>query len=80
MEHATRQEERSSAVRGVAVAEVRRCLALLRKNWDLAQSDPNRAPAYLTSDLGGPAPCATVDFALRFVMSHHERRGRRGDD
>ena len=60
----------------LSVPEVRRCLALLRKQWHAAQLDPRARPAYLTDNLGHEGKLVpAADFALAFVMSHHAKRG-----
>jgi len=58
------------------IAEVRKALASLRKGWEEVQQDPRSKPLYLSSTLPLPSAQGTRldDFALRFVLAHHQKR------
>jgi hypothetical protein len=63
----------TSAIIDLSVAEVRKSLALIRKKWDAAKSDPTAPPLYPSEEIG--TGVATVEsFALKFVVGHHTRR------
>ena len=68
----TVEPEKSSSIPGMPVAEVRRHLAAMRRDWEAAARDRQRPPAYLTTELAGSR--CLVDFSLLFVMSHHAKR------
>ena len=62
----------------LSVAEVRRALASLRKGWDEVLVDPSHRPLYLSNSLDFATSCggsvSLEDFALRFVLAHHQKR------
>ena len=60
---------------GLSMAEVRRCLAAMRRKWDGAHCDPHGRPAYLSDELGGSPPISMAAFSLLFVLAHHAKRG-----
>ena len=68
----------TSAIDGMSVAEVRRALATMRKNWEESNSSDNvegehRRPFYISSDplVRG---YSTQEFAYMFVQGHHAKR------
>lgn len=60
----------------LSVAEVRRALATLRRNWDDMRADPGGKPMYVSDSLGF-CNISIEEFALRFVLSHHSKRAKR---
>lgn len=58
----------------LSIAEVRKALASLRRGWEEVRADPERAPLYLSSDLAFGEGLRLDDFALRFVLAHHQKR------
>ena len=63
----------TSTIADVSVAEVRKSLALIRKKWDAAKSDPKAPPLYPSEDIGLKGT-SIESFALKFVIGHHTRR------
>ena len=59
----------TSAIPNMSVAEVRRCLSLLRKHW--RESTPVN-PFYLSDILS--ETLSMEEFALLFVRGHHDKR------
>lgn len=73
-----REERRviTSAIDGMSVAEVRRALATMRRNWEECALLPERGggrPFYVSCDLlvGNHT---VQDFSYKFVQGHHEKR------
>jgi hypothetical protein len=63
----------TSTIHDVSVAEVRKCLALIRRRWDQRHIDPKAPPMY-NCDPVGVQDLSVEDFALKFVVGHHARR------
>jgi len=68
-----------------SIADVRKALACLRRGWRETQLDARRRPLYLSDALalsaggGGAAEAVRLqDFALQFVLAHHQKRGGGG--
>ena len=57
----------------LTVAEVRRCLATLRRLWEDAHAQASSGPMYLIQSLPNEN-FSIQDFALKFVLSHHTKR------
>lgn len=72
------------AAAALSIADVRKALACLRRGWREAQLDAPRRPLYLSDALalstgGGAAEAVRLqDFALQFVLAHHQKRGGGG--
>ena len=64
-------EERimTSAIHDMSVADVRKALALMRKEWYKHSSVQPFFPSKLLTD-----KLTMADFAFKFVMGHHEKR------
>ena len=63
----------NSSISEISVAEVRKSLAFIRKNWEAAQTDDTVPPMYLVNEIG--VRNLTIEsFALKFVSGHHARR------
>lgn len=64
----------TSAIDGMSVAEVRRALATMRRNWEECATAPERGrPFYVSCDIlvGNHT---VQDFSYKFVQGHHEKR------
>ena len=63
-------------VTGLSIAEVRKSLAHLRRRWDETQVSQDSAPLYLCEEicLKGGQKIRADDFALKFVLTHHQKR------
>lgn len=66
----------TSAIDGMSVAEVRRALATMRRNWEECVAAPERGggrPFYVSCDIlvGNHT---VQDFSYKFVQGHHEKR------
>ena len=66
----------------LTVAEIRRCLAVLRRSWESTHCQPEKGDS--AGNLFFPSRALTVvqgmtfaQFALQFIMEHHARRGVR---
>ena len=64
------------SMRDLSVAEVRRSLAFIRKNWDEQSLSKHKRPFYLCDPLNvvSATPQSIESFALNFVLAHHTRR------
>jgi len=60
----------------LSIAEVRKALSFLRKGWEEVQIDPKSKPLYLSNvlSLSTAQSIRMEDFALRFVLTHHQKR------
>ena len=60
----------------LSIAEVRKALSYLRKGWEEVQLDPMSKPMYLSNvlSLSQTQSIRMEDFALRFVLAHHQKR------
>jgi len=60
----------------LSIAEVRKALSCLRKGWEAVQLDRTSKPLYLSSvlSLSQSQRIRMEDFALRFVLAHHQKR------
>ena len=67
-----------AAVGDMTVAEVRRCLSQIRRSWEVSQLEHSRPPVYLSQELGVREGVKVDEFALRFILSHHNKRSSRG--
>lgn len=72
--------EQSSAAETttMSVAEVRRCLSVIRKSWEEVQLDGRNRPMYLCEPLN-IHDMNLGEFSLRFVLSHHSKRVTKRD-
>ena len=72
------EEDRTitSAIQDMTVAEVRKSLAYMRKEW----SKHSRVMPFFPSQLLPNSPLMVSDFAFRFVMGHHHKRHQRGSE
>lgn len=66
----------TSAIQNMTVAEVRKSLAHMRKEW----SNHSRVMPFFPSQMLPNSSLAISDFAFRFVMGHHHKRHQRGDE
>ena len=69
----------TNALTDIGVAEVRKGLALIRRKWDHAHSDPKAPPMY-PSDGVGVNNMSLEAFALKFVVGHHSRRSSKAKE
>jgi len=60
----------------LTIAEVRKALSCLRKGWEEVQLDSTSKPLYLSNvlSLSETQRIRMEDFALRFVLAHHQKR------
>ena len=60
----------------LSIAEVRKALSCLRKGWEEVQLDQKSKPLYLSNvlTLSPTQRIRMEDFALRFVLAHHQKR------
>jgi hypothetical protein len=60
----------------LSIAEVRKALSFLRKGWEEVQIDPKSKPLYLSNvlSLSTAQSIRMEEFALRFVLTHHQKR------
>jgi len=60
----------------LSIAEVRKALAHLRKGWEEVQLNRESKPLYLSNALALSThqKIRMEDFALHFVLAHHQKR------
>jgi hypothetical protein len=60
----------------LSIAEVRKALSCLRKGWEEVQLDRTSKPLYLSNvlTLSQTQRIRMEEFALRFVLAHHQKR------
>ena len=63
----------TSAIQDMSVAEVRKSLAFMRKEW----SKHSRVMPFFPSQSLPNTDMMISDFAFRFVMGHHHKRHQR---
>ena len=70
----------TSAIPGLSVAEVRKCLGKLRINWTYhSQETPmDISSTVWESENAHRPPISMSDFAYRFVIGHHRKRHLKG--
>ena len=61
----------TSAVEGLSVADVRRCLDKVRKGWAESESSGHFS---LTMVINEEIPMTIQDFCFKFVLGHHQKR------
>ena len=67
----------TSAESELSIADIRKALASLRRGWEEVLIDPRSKPLYLSSSLpllSNAQGIRMEDFALRFVLAHHQKR------
>jgi hypothetical protein len=63
----------TSAITNMTVAEVRKALAAMRRNWEETMADEHSKPMYMSGE-ALIRECSVQEFAYRFVLGHHEKR------
>jgi len=66
----------TSAIQDMSVAEVRKSLAYMRKEW----ARHSRVMPFFPSQTLPNSSLMVSDFAFRFVMGHHHKRHQRVTD
>jgi len=59
----------TSAIPGMSVREVRKCLSIVRSQWSAAKT----TPFYITTPLA-PDLASIQDFSMLFVIGQHRKR------
>lgn len=59
----------TSAINGMSVSEVRKCLDTMRKQW---RDKSNTSPFFICDKFSNGT--SMDDFAFKFVMGHHFKR------
>lgn len=62
----------TSAIHGMSVKDVRRCLSVVRGQW----SNANNEPFFITNTLQGDS-VSVQTFSFMFVKGQHEKRHRK---
>lgn len=70
-------EQVSSSVDAMSVADVRRALSHIRKSWEEQFTDKCSSPFYISNGISVTSRQKTLSveaFSLMFVLAHHTRR------